>query len=186
MPLLRQAALTYCPHTTAVNDLPHEPWVIWNGRAGLLATAALGRIETMPHGARMAWLAPPFDMVGPFNLDDLETQGRIHFEACTVMSRARWQADQADLRQTAFEQRRAAQERLHGQHQRAQSLRDTARHESAHREALGLPKDGPLTPKVIKAAYRRRAQKAHPDAGGHHQAFIEITEARRALLARFG
>ena len=165
----------------------NEQWVIWNGQAGLLAMAELGRVETMSCGGRTAWLAQPFDMVGPFNLDELERQGRIHFEACTVMSRARWQADQAGLRQSAFEQRRAAQARQearqHARQRRAEILRDAARDEPAHRAALKLPADGPLTPQAIKAAYRRQAQRAHPDAGGDHQAFIEIVEAKRALLA---
>ncbi|MEY4766375.1 MAG: hypothetical protein RI907_3048 [Pseudomonadota bacterium] len=169
------------------------PWVIWNGQAGLLAMAELGRVEAMATGGRSAWLAAPFDMVGPFSLDELEGQGRIHFEACTVMSRARWQADQADLRQRAFEQRRAAQARHQAREQarqqawqrRAEGLRGADHDEPAHRAALKLPAEGPLTPQAIKAAYRRQAQRAHPDAGGDHQAFVQIGAAKRALLARY-
>ena len=85
-----------------------EEWVIWNGGHGLVTTAALGRVETDSHG-RKAWLEEPFDMVGPFSLDELEAQGRIAFAACIVMSRRRWQEDQAALKRESATLRRAAQ-----------------------------------------------------------------------------
>ena len=67
-----------------------DEWVIWNGGHGLVTTATLGRVEEGSSG-RKAWLDEPFDMVGPFRLDELETHGRIAFAACIVMSRQRWQ-----------------------------------------------------------------------------------------------
>ena len=39
-------------------------------------------------------------------------------------------------------------------------------------------------PAVGDGAFRRLAQKAHPDTGGSHELFIRITEARNALLGR--
>lgn len=175
-----------------------EEWVIWNSTSGLLATAALGRIEQDASGARSAWMALPFDMLGPFSLDELEAQGRVAFAACLVMSRQRWQLDQVALRQAAYEQRRAAQERqqqeqaqfhgAHGFHGFHDSHRRHRPHrpsdERAHREALNLPTDGQLQPAQIKTAYRRLAQKAHPDMGGSHDLFVRLTEARNALLGR--
>ena len=164
-------------------------WVIWNGSAGLLAMAETGRVEPHPHG-RTAWLAHPFDMVGPFNLDELEARGRIEFAACIVMSRQRWQDDQAQLRQTAYAQRKAAQERMHAQQEhpherRRRGLRPmSAEVERGHRALLELPTEGPLTAKQIKSAFRRLAQKAHPDQGGEHGLFIRISDARRALMDR--
>lgn len=164
-----------------------EEWVVWNGSAGILLTAALGHVEIGPVG-RQAWLAKPFEMVGPFDLDALEREGCIVFAACIVMSRPRWQTDQAALRQQAFEQRRAAQERLHaeygefggmGERQHPKRLSD---HE--HRAALKLPSEGQLAASQIKRAFRKLAQKAHPDAGGSHEAFVRLTEARDALLER--
>jgi len=53
---------------------------------------------------------------------------------------------------------------------------------STHRETLKLPFDGKLEPRQINAAFRRLAQKAHPDVGGSHEEFVRITEARNALL----
>jgi hypothetical protein len=79
-----------------------EEWVIWNGSLGVLDTATIGRIED-GEGGRSAFLAPPYDVVGPFSLDELDTQGRIAFGACLVMSRLRWQEDQVDLRREAQE-----------------------------------------------------------------------------------
>lgn len=167
-----------------------EEWVIWNGTFGILAMGSTGQVETGP-GGRMAWLAPPFEMLGPFSLDELETTGRIAFEACIVMSRRRWQDDQVELRRASHEKRRASQERMHGRHSRFNSgrnrrrLRDHPVDEKQYREILNLPMDGKLAPAQIKTAFRRLAQKAHPDVGGSHEQFLRITEARNALLEPF-
>ncbi len=164
-------------------------WVVWNGTAGLLIEATTGRVEVDVNG-RKAWLEPPFDMVGPFNLDELERHGRIAFAACVVMSRQRWQRDQVELRRAAHAKRRAAQERLNHEYQRfnADWGRDQRHHrpfdQRLYREILNLPVDGELEPSQIKAAFRRLAQKLHPDVGGSHEQFVRITEARNALLER--
>lgn len=164
-----------------------EQWVIWNEMSGILAMATVGRVELGPQG-RIAWMDRPFEMLGPFNLDELESNGRIAFAACIVLSRQRWQTDQAALRQAAFDKRRAAQERLHAEQARFNGSRRRGRHghqhfdERKHREALNLPTEGKLEPAQIKAAFRRLAQKAHPDVGGSHEQFVRLTEARNALL----
>jgi hypothetical protein len=167
---------------------PDEQWVIWNGMSGILAMATLGQVEHSASGP-MAWMASPFEMLGPFSLDELKTQGRITFAACMVMSRLKWQQDQVQLRQEAFEKRRAAQQRQHEAHARFNEGRRRHRTsqpsrytEQQHREALNLPADGQLQPAQIKTAFRRLAQKAHPDMGGSHEQFVRITEARNALL----
>ena len=164
-----------------------EEWVVWNGSMGILSMATLGRVEVGADG-RKAWLAPPFDMVGPFSLDELETRGQIPFEACIVLSRQKWQDDQVELRKEAFAKRRAAQERMHAEQERFNRGRGRRRKhlreidEKQHRETLHLPIDGKLEPSQIKAAFRRLAQKAHPDTGGSHEQFLLIKEARNALL----
>jgi hypothetical protein len=164
-----------------------EEWVIWNGAHGLVATAAIERVEVGPRGSS-AWLDEPFDMVGPFSLDELKTHGRIAFAACIVMSRQRWQDDQVELRRESLKIRRAAEqrinekfERLYGGRGRQQANRKPV-DERQHREALNLPIEGALESSQIKAAFRRLAQKAHPDAGGSNAQFIRITQARNALL----
>jgi hypothetical protein len=165
-----------------------EEWVIWNGAHGLVTTVTIERVEVGSCG-RNAWLEEPFDMVGPFSLDELKTHGRIAFAACIVMSRQRWQDDQVELRRESLKIRRAAEqelnekfERLYGGHGRHQVNRKSV-DERQHRETLKLPIDGALESAQIKAAFRRLAQKAHPDAGGSNEQFIRITEARNALLA---
>lgn len=45
------------------------------------------------------------------------------------------------------------------------------------REVLGLP-PGPLTKPDIVGAYRRAAEKAHPDKGGSHEAMSALNAAR--------
>lgn len=178
--------------STQSDPRPQEEWVVWNGSAAILAMATMGKIEAGPSG-RQAWLDRPFDMVGPFNLDELESEGLIHFAACMVMSRQAWQARQVELRQEAYAKRRAAQarmeaEQLHRSHQGARRGWHPHRKpvdERIHREALNLPHEGPLQPAQIKAAFRRLAQKAHPDVGGTQEQFVLLTEARNALMARF-
>ena len=164
-----------------------EEWVIWNGAHGLVTTVTIGRIEA-DTGKTYAWLEEPFDMVGPFNLDELKMHGRIAFAACIVMSRQRWQDDQVELRRESLKIRLATEQRIHEKFERLYG--GYARHqvnrnpvnERQHRETLKLPIDGTLESSQIKAAFRRLAQKAHPDAGGSSEQFIRITEARNALL----
>lgn len=164
-----------------------EEWVIWNGGLGLVTTATLGRVEVGSSG-RKAWLDEPFDMVGPFKLDELETHGRISFAACIVMSRQRWQEDQAALKRESMNLRRAAHERMNEEFAHFSS-RQSRHHgkrqpldEREHREVLNLPANGKLERRQVNAAYRRLAQKAHPDVGGSHEQFVRITKARTVLL----
>jgi hypothetical protein len=149
-----------------------EEWVVWNGSMGILDSVTIGRIED-GEGGRNAFLAPPYDVVGPFRLDKLEAQGRIAFGECLVMSRHRWREDQVDLRLEAREKRRAFFQ---------PNFNDD---DQEHREVLNLPKEGALEPSEINAAFRRLAKTAHPDAGGSGEHYRRITEARDALLEQF-
>jgi hypothetical protein len=151
----------------------NEQVVVWNGSMGVLDMATIGRIEHGESG-RLAYLAAPYEVVGPFSLDELETHGRIAFAACLVMSRQRWQEDQVELRIEAMEKRRALYAQFEG-----------VTDQRAHREALELPKDGALKPSEINAAFRRLAKSAHPDAGGSDEDYHRIVEARDALLELF-
>ena len=150
-----------------------EEWFVWNGSIGILDSVTIGVVE---HGAggRSAFLAPPYDVVGPFSLDELETRGRIAFGACLVMSRERWREDQVELRREGQEKRRAFLLRL-----------DFDGDERERREILNLPANGALEPADINAAFRRLAKTAHPDAGGSDELYRRIAEARDALLERF-
>jgi hypothetical protein len=150
-----------------------EQWVIWNGSMGVLDMATLGRVEDGA-GGRSAFLAPPYEIVGPFSLDELETRGRIAFGECLVMSRRRWQEDQVDLRFEAQNRRRAF------------FSRPRFEDGGAHREVLNLPMEGALDPAEISAAFRRLAKTAHPDVGGSDELYRRIAQARDALLQQFG
>ena len=171
-------------------------WVIWNVTLGLRDTAVLGEIEIGADG-RQAWLDEPYDMVGPFSLDELETTGQISFEACVVISQERWQREQVEQRRQAHINRSEYEERVaeafvrfnarRGYQQETGDSRSTLFERTSdkeHRELLNLPVEGELKVVQIKVAYRRLAQKAHPDVGGDHELFVQITEARDALLAR--
>ncbi len=151
-----------------------EQFVVWNGSLGVLDMVTIGRVEDGADG-RSAYLAEPYDVVGPFSLDELERQGRIAFGECLVMSRQRWQDDQAELRQEAFEKRRAYMMRFEA------GFED----DKEHRETLDLPMEGDLEASQINAAFRKLAKTAHPDTGGSNEEYRRITDARDALLAIF-
>jgi hypothetical protein len=149
-----------------------DEWVVWNGSLGVLDMARMGRVEQDASG-RNAWLAAPYDIVGPFDLDELESLGRIAFGACLVMSPRRWQDDQIELRIESHEQRRALAMRF-----------GEFADDSAHRALLELPAEGELMATEINSAFRRLAKSAHPDVGGSHDGYCRLTEARDALLQR--
>ncbi|CCJ08051.1 J domain-containing protein [Methylocystis sp. SC2] len=149
-----------------------EEWVVWNGSMGILDMATIGDIQHDEHG-RKASLAPPYGVVGPFDLDELETLGRIAFGECLVMSRERWREDQLTLRLAAREKRRTL------------LLRTDIDDDHEHREVLRLPLEGRLNPSEINAAFRQLAKTAHPDAGGSDEQYRRIVEARDALMKQF-
>lgn len=172
-----------------------QEYIIWNGLLGVLDMVTIGRVEVGENGERLAFLKNPYDMVGPFSLDELETRGVIAFAACQVMSRERWKEDQADLRREAREKRREQAERMREAQARFYDEHEEYREEWRRRRAmrlqldereyravLDLPTEGVLAASEINAAFRRLAKKAHPDGGGSHELFIRITEARDALL----
>ena len=57
-------------------------------------------------------------------------------------------------------------------------LRKRARQKAIDKLGLTLP----ITEEDVKQAYRRRAQKAHPDHGGSAEEFIEIQTAFEEAL----
>ena len=54
--------------------------------------------------------------------------------------------------------------------------------EERSRELLGLPLGRRLSEGEIHRAYKLLAKRAHPDAGGNAQAFLELSAAHEALL----
>ena len=148
-----------------------EGWVVYNGSLGIADKVIIGLIEE-GEGGRSACLAPPYDAVGPFNLDELESEGRVAFGACLVLSLSKWRELQDQLRLEAQEKRRALMLRQ-------------AYDDQEDREVLHLPLEGELTSAEINAAFRRLAKIAHPDVGGSDEDYCRITEARDALLELF-
>jgi hypothetical protein len=162
---------------------------------GALDTVSIGKIEVNADGARMAHLRAPYEMAGPFSLDELETRGFVRFAACVVMSSQHWRDFQAELRREAQAQRRKVAEKNgfnrgrqsgtgseHRHNQRGSRGELSVVQERRYRRLLGLPLDLSLSRRAINSAFRRLAKSAHPDAGGSHEAFVRLTEARDALL----
>jgi hypothetical protein len=164
-----------------MQDIEDEQWIIWNSALGIRDFVTIGRIDT---DESVAWLESPYDMVGPFSLDELTTNGLIGFAQCVVMSKQRWQDDREELRQISIEKRRRAQQEmfdnLNRNNKRKMSAYSNTMQE--YRTLLSLPESGSLELSQIKSAYRKAAKKAHPDAGGSQEMFICIKEACDALM----
>lgn len=165
----------------------NEQWIIWNSALGVRDFVTVDRVEAGEQ-SRVAWLEEPYGMVGPFDFDLLEAEGKICFAACVVMSRQRWNEDRAALMSEAMEKRRKAQEQFFEELARSNRRKRQGgsplqqRSEREMRELLELPSEGRLEVSQVKAAYRQIAKKAHPDVGGSHEHFVRITDARDYLL----
>jgi hypothetical protein len=165
-------------YTIALED---EQWIIWNSALGIRDFVTIGRIDT---DKSVAWLEAPYDMVGPFSLDELITDGLISFAECVVMSKQRWREDQEQLRKISLAKRQQAQQEMYDKLSRHNKRKMSGHSDSIqeYRALLSLPIEGSLELSQIKSAYRKAAKKAHPDAGGSQALFIHIKEACDALL----
>lgn len=164
-----------------MQDIEDEQWIIWNSALGIRDFVTIGRIDM---DESVAWLEAPYEMVGPFSLDELTTNGLIGFAQCVVMSKQRWQDDRELLRQISIEKRRQAQQEMFDKLDKNNRLKMNAYNDTIleYRTLLSLPESGSLELSQIKSAYRKAAKKAHPDAGGSQEMFIHIKEACDALL----
>lgn len=168
-----------------MQDIEDEQWIIWNSALGICDFVTIGRIDT---DHNIAWLEVPYDMVGPFSMDELTTNGLISFASCVVMSKQRWQNDREELRQVSLERRRQAQQEMFNTLERHNRRKMSAYSDAmqcsqkVYRALLSLPEGGSLELSQIKSAYHKAAKKAHPDAGGSQALFIRIKEACDALL----
>ncbi|WP_373070353.1 J domain-containing protein [Sulfurimonas sp.] len=158
-----------------------EEYIIFNLTLGVRDFVTIGEIDE--HNTN-AWLEEPYDMVGPFSLDELYTNGQISFAACIVMSRERWKKERIFLQQEAFRKQQRAQQE-HFENIRRYNRKKAQNDDIEHRELLCLPANGELKVSQIKAAYRKIIKKVHPDVGGSHEKFIQITEARDTLLEKW-
>ncbi|RXJ54580.1 hypothetical protein [Candidatus Marinarcus aquaticus] len=110
--------------------------------------------------------------------------GKISFEACIVMTQAYWQKERFNLHQESLIKQQQAQahfyEEIKKHNQRRQTFQQSS--EKEHRILLRLPLEEQLQEAQIKEAFKKVAKQAHPDVGGSHEAFIEVTLARDTLL----
>lgn len=159
----------------------YENFVIWNSEFGVRGFVTLGEIDNQN---KEAWLEEPYEMVGPFCLDTLCSSGKISFEACMVMTQEYWQKERFNLHHESLIKQQQAQARFYEEikkhNQRRQTLQQTS--EKEHRILLRLPLEEQLQEAQIKEAFKKIAKQAHPDVGGSHELFIQITTARDTLL----
>ena len=164
-----------------------EDFIIWNGTLGVRDFVTIGEIDSTNN---TAWLDDPYEMVGPFCLDELMETGQISFAACVVMSQDKWREEQSLLRQEAYKNYCKSQQQFHediskhNKKRREQQSNLEQVSQKEYRELLCLPIEGVISVSQIKAAFRKIAKTAHPDVGGSHGKFIRIIQARDALLEK--
>jgi len=161
-----------------------KQWIIWNSSLGIRDFVMIERVQ-ISNNRREAWLEEPYDMVGPFSMDDLERKGEIHFAQCVVMTKERWNKEQQLLRKESYERQRKIREKTFEELDRRNRIRQQGEvsDEKVQRALLELPHGEILKPSQIKAAFRKIAKKAHPDVGGSHEHFVKVSKAKELLLA---
>lgn len=164
-----------------MHEIEDVEWIIWNSSIGIRDFVTIGCIDTHEN---IAWLEAPYQMVGPFSLEELTIHGQISFAECVVMSKQKWQDERESLLAISMMRRRKSQQKFFDELEKLNKRKQhnhTDEFES-YRTVLGLPISGSLEITQIKSAYRKAAKKAHPDAGGTQELFLQIKEAHDALL----
>lgn len=164
-----------------MDEIEDVEWIIWNSAIGIRDFVTIGRMEIDDN---VAWLESPYQMVGPFSVEELTTHGQISFAECVVMSKQKWQEERESLLAISMMRRRKSQQKFFDELEKLNKRkRDNHTNElEAYRTVLGLPISGSLEITQIKSAYRKVAKKTHPDAGGTQAMFLQIKEAHDALL----
>jgi hypothetical protein len=142
-----------------------EDFIIYNINLGICDFVTIGKVETNGDTTQ-AWLDEPYEIVGPFCVDELLHDGKIDFAACIVMSKKRYKQEKNFLYQKSS--------KIHA--------KSNFSDETKYRELLCLPLNGRLDISQIKTAFKHIVKTVHPDVGGSHEKFIEITRARDVLV----
>lgn len=162
-------------------EYKQSDFIIWNSQLGVRDFVTIGEINS---DNKTAYLDEPYEMVGPFCLDTLCCSGQISFESCIVMSKNYWDKNRITLQAESIIKQRKLQEELYkeiNQNNNRKKHQQTNK-EKEHRELLCLPLVGLLEVSQIKTAYKKIVKKVHPDLGGSHEEFIQITNAKDSLL----
>jgi len=160
-------------------------FVIWNSNLGVHDFVTIGEIDTKNN---TAYLDDPYEMVGPFSLDELCTKGEIDFAACVVMSKENFKKKQSLLFEETLKKQRKTQQNyqddIYNYNKKKKEAQQNLEkfNEIKYRKLLNLPIKGDLEIFQIKAAFRKIVKIAHPDLGGSDENFIKILEARDRLL----
>ena len=90
-----------------MNEIEDVEWIIWNSAIGIRDFVTIGQVDTQEN---VAWLESPYQMVGPFSIEELMVQGAISFAECVVMSRQKWNDERESLLAVSMRKRRKAQQ----------------------------------------------------------------------------
>lgn len=161
-----------------------EDYIIYNKDIVLRDYVWIEKIITKDEKI-IAYLEEPYEMVY-FDIEEIISNGKISFEACEVYTMNKWKEDEKKIQKEAFFQQRKNQQDFNesiNNHFRKKEKLNT-QNEKKYRQLLSLPIVGNLEEKQIKTAYKIIVKKVHPDVGGSHETFIEVTKAKDILLEK--
>ncbi|XOB61502.1 J domain-containing protein [Campylobacterota bacterium DY0563] len=160
----------------------YESFIIYNSELNLKDFVTIGEVDKEN---KIAYLDTPYEMVGPFCLNELYNKGKIYFEACMVMTQNFWHKERINLQKESFIKQQQSQNRFYEEiknyNKKRQSLHINI--DIEYRTLLSLPLEDKLDESQIKEAFKKVAKNTHPDVGGSHEEFIKVTIARDELLA---
>lgn len=159
----------------------YESFIIYNSELNLKDFVTIGEVDKEN---KIAYLDTPYEMVGPFCLNELYNKGKIYFEACMVMTQNFWHKERINLQKESFIKQQRTQNRFYDEINKYNRNKQTLQIDIdiKYRNLLLLPLDEELSEAQIKEAFRKLAKTTHPDVGGSHEEFIKITIARDELL----
>jgi hypothetical protein len=170
-----------------IDSLYDQHFIIWNSTLGVRDFVLIEKIEDSNSGFQ-AWLDEPYEMVGPFNLDELLQKGKIDFAECQVVSKEFWRENRLKILNDSYKQQQKFRQKMDEELTQRNKIRQNNfndSEESSYRQTLLLPQEIPLTRLQIKAAFKKASKKEHPDVGGSHEKFVQINKAKDALLALY-
>ena len=164
-------------------EIEDVEWIIWNSAIGIRDFVTIGHVDTQEN---VAWLESPYQMVGPFSIEELTTQGEISFAECVVMSKQKWQDERESLLTISMMRRRKAQqeffEELEKQNRRKQYNHTHELEE--FRTLLNLPISGTLEISQINRPTEKLPKKPIPMQVEPKRCFYELK--RRMILCWSG
>ena len=166
-----------------LDRLLEDEFIVWNSALGIRDYATVGEVKK-DGDSFFIWMDEPYEMVGPLDFHELCRLGELKFEACSILTKQKWQDNYIFLKQESYKKRQKSFQDFERFNNMRESVKQSKELEKQResRELLSLPSSGKLTLSQIKNAYKKMVKTEHPDLGGNDERFIRVTEAKDALM----